>query len=66
MHSSMLWLDGTYYPLERDPSEPGVARGECSSDDGSSDPEVVREEFAGASVTYSNIKFGPIGSTYDL
>ncbi|RYP05147.1 hypothetical protein DL764_004001 [Monosporascus ibericus] len=64
-YSSMLWLDGEYYPLDRDPSEPGVARGICAVD-GSSDPARVRETFRNAKVTYSNIKFGPIGSTYDL
>ena len=61
----MLWLDGEYYPLDRDPSEPGVARGTCAVD-GSSEPDSVRETFKDASVTYSNFKFGPIGSTYDL
>lgn len=59
----MLWLDGEYYPLDRDPAEPGVARGECLND-GSSDPDAVRQSFASAKVTYSNFKVGPIGSTY--
>lgn len=61
--AKMLWLDGERYPEERDPSEPGVARGTCALD-GTSDPDQVRETFANAAVTYSNIKFGPIGSTY--
>lgn len=43
----------------------GVARGECKVD-GSSDPSNVRQVFANAKVTYSNFKFGPIGSTYDI
>ncbi|RYP92308.1 hypothetical protein DL770_001621 [Monosporascus sp. CRB-9-2] len=64
-YANMLWLDGEYYPLDRDPSEPGVARGICAVD-GSSEPANVREAFKNAKVTYSNFKFGPIGSTYDL
>ncbi|KAH9886106.1 glycoside hydrolase [Xylariomycetidae sp. FL2044] len=62
-YANMLWLDGEKYPLDRDASEPGVARGECAVD--GSTPEQVREEQADAKVTYSNIKFGPIGSTYE-
>lgn len=60
--SNMLWLDGEKYPLDRDASEPGVARGECAVD--GSAPETVRETLKSAAVTYSNFKFGPIGSTY--
>lgn len=60
----MLWLDGERYPLERDPSEPGVARGEC--DVNGSHPDQVRERSKNAKVTYSNFKFGPIGSTYSV
>ncbi|RKU45105.1 CENP-B protein 1 [Coniochaeta pulveracea] len=61
-YANMLWLDGEKYPLDRDPSEPGVARGECATD--GSAPEQVRQSQKDASVTYSNFKFGPIGSTY--
>ncbi len=57
----MLWLDSSY-PLDKDPSEPGVARGSCPQDSGA--PDDVRESAANAKVTYSNIKFGPVGSTY--
>ncbi|KAI1760375.1 glycoside hydrolase family 7 protein [Hypoxylon sp. FL1150] len=64
LYANMLWLDGEKYPLDRDASEPGVARGTCAID--GSTPEQVRQKFASAKVTYSNIKFGPIGSTYDL
>lgn len=56
----MLWLDSNY-PLDKDASEPGVARGTCSADSG--DPDTVESEHASASVTFSNIRFGPIGST---
>ena len=30
---NMLWLDSDY-PLDKDPSEPGVSRGPCSRDSG--------------------------------
>ncbi|KAI0377114.1 glycoside hydrolase family 7 protein [Hypomontagnella monticulosa] len=63
-YANMLWLDGERYPLERDAAEPGVARGECDVE--GSHPDQVREKFRNAKVTYSNFKFGPIGSTYNL
>ncbi|TEA19471.1 Exoglucanase 1 [Colletotrichum sidae] len=59
--ANMLWLDSAY-PLDRDPSEPGVARGSCPRDSGK--PDDVRQSAKNAKVTFSNIKFGPIGSTY--
>ncbi|KAJ6483437.1 cellobiohydrolaseI [Mycena sanguinolenta] len=54
----MAWLDGVY-PLTSSPSAPGVSRGPCSA--GSGDPDIVEEE--GEFVVFSNILFGPIGST---
>lgn len=62
--ANMLWLDGVRYPTTRSASEPGVPRGRCALT--GSDPATVREKFRNAKVTYSNIKFGPIGSTYTL
>ncbi|KAJ8075074.1 hypothetical protein PM082_019401 [Marasmius tenuissimus] len=59
--AEMLWLDSNY-PLDKDPSEPGVARGTCSADSGK--PETVESQHPDASVTFSNIKVGPIGSTF--
>jgi cellulose 1,4-beta-cellobiosidase len=59
--ASMMWLDSTY-PTDADPSKPGVARGTCAH--GAGDPATVESQHPGASVTFSNIKFGPIGSTY--
>ncbi|KIY62046.1 glycoside hydrolase family 7 protein [Cylindrobasidium torrendii FP15055 ss-10] len=56
---NMLWLDSTY---PTDSSSPGAARGTCSTDSGK--PEDVESESPDASVKYSNIKWGPIGSTY--
>ncbi|KAF1846726.1 glycoside hydrolase family 7 protein [Cucurbitaria berberidis CBS 394.84] len=58
---SMLWLDSTY-PTTADPAKPGVARGTCATDSGK--PEQVEKDSPGATVIYSNIKFGPIGSTF--
>jgi len=60
--ANMLWLDSNY-PLDKDPSEPGVSRGPCSTDSG--EPTDVENNNPNAHVTYSNIKFGTIGSTYD-
>ncbi|KAK7037523.1 Exoglucanase [Paramarasmius palmivorus] len=57
----MLWLDSDY-PLDKDPSEPGVSRGTCSRDSGN--PDDVVANHPDATVHFSNIKFGPIGSTF--
>lgn len=59
--ANMLWLDSTY-PLTKPATDPGVARGPCGTGTGKpADLEVVG---APSLVTFSNIKFGPIGSTY--
>jgi len=58
---NMLWLDSDY-PTTASPSAPGVARGSCATTSGV--PATVEVQDASASVTYSNIKIGPIGSTY--
>ncbi|KAJ5748677.1 uncharacterized protein N7511_010373 [Penicillium nucicola] len=60
-NSNMLWLDSNY-PTDATATDPGVARGSCSADSGA--PTDVESNSASASVTYSNIKLGPIGSTY--
>ncbi|KAF9447825.1 glycoside hydrolase family 7 protein [Macrolepiota fuliginosa MF-IS2] len=60
--NNMFWLDSNY-PTDADPSKPGVTRGTCA-------PNVVMPypvdvpENVNAHVTFSNIKFGEIGSTY--
>lgn len=59
--ANMLWLDSNY-PLDKDPSEPGVNRGPCSEDTG--DPVDMESNYPDASVKYFNIKYGSIGSTY--
>ncbi|KOC18644.1 1,4-beta-D-glucan cellobiohydrolase B, partial [Aspergillus flavus AF70] len=61
-HSSMMWLDSSY-PEDADATAPGVARGTCEPHAG--DPEKVESQSGSATVTYSNIKYGPIGSTFD-
>lgn len=60
--ANMLWLDSNY-PTDGDPSKPGIARGTCATDSGK--PEDVESSAADASVTFSNIRFGNIGSTYN-
>lgn len=57
---NMLWLDSVY-PTNEDPSKPGVARGTCSIISGK--PSDIENSQADASVTFSNIKIGEIGST---
>lgn len=59
--ANMLWLDSNY-PLDRDASQPGVARGTCPTSSGK--PTDVESQSPNAQVTYSNIRWGPIGSTY--
>ncbi|KAF8964801.1 cellobiohydrolase I [Flammula alnicola] len=58
---NMLWLDSDY-PTTANPSAPGVARGTCATTSGV--PSVIETSDSNASVTYSNIKFGDIGSTF--
>ena len=50
---NMLWLDSDY-PLDRDPSEPGVSRGSCSRDSG--DPAEMESNYPDATVTFSKIR----------
>jgi len=57
----MLWLDSSY-PLDKDPSEPGVNRGPCPTDSGK--PEDLAESTPDSTVKYSKIRVGTIGSTY--
>jgi len=56
----MLWLDSNY-PLSKPPSFPGVKRGPCPITSGV--PKEVQQQYPNSYVTYSNIKFGDIGST---
>jgi cellulose 1,4-beta-cellobiosidase len=56
-----LWLDSNY-PLDRSPTEPGVARGTCATTSGV--PAEVQAQSPDATVKYSNVRVGEIGSTY--
>jgi cellulose 1,4-beta-cellobiosidase len=58
---NMLWLDSDY-PTTSNPATPGVARGTCPTNSGI--PSTIENSEANSSVTYSNIKFGDIGTTY--
>lgn len=60
-YANMLWLDSTY-PTDATESTPGATRSTCPTDSGK--PEAVESESAAANVVFSNIKVGPIGSTY--
>ncbi|KAJ7441140.1 cellobiohydrolaseI [Mycena latifolia] len=59
--ADMLWLDAPYPPTKA-ASSPGVTRGTCSASSGV--PSQVESASPNAQVIYSNIKFGPIGSTF--
>lgn len=60
-YANMLWLDSNY-PTDKSASTPGVARGTCSTSSGV--PADVEKNSPNAQVSFSNIKFGPIGSTF--
>lgn len=55
----MLWLDSTY---PTDSTQPGAERGTCATSSGA--PADIEDSAADATVIYSNIKFGEIGSTF--
>jgi cellulose 1,4-beta-cellobiosidase len=54
----MQWLDGE----TGDVSTPGNLRGPCGVDSGR--PADVQQNNADAAVTWSNIKFGELGTTF--
>lgn len=55
----MLWLDSTY--PTNGTAATGANRGSCSTSSGV--PATVEQQNANSKVVFSNIKFGPIGST---
>ncbi|TBU49273.1 cellobiohydrolaseI [Dichomitus squalens] len=59
--AQMLWLDSNY-PTNGSASTPGVSRGPCATTSGQ--PTDLEKNSPGATVIFSNIKYGPIGSTY--
>merc|ERR1719188_825590 len=58
----MLWLDAEKSLSDQDPNDPGISHGPCEFWSG--DPEQVQRDNPAAYVTYSNIKVGPLGSTF--
>jgi cellulose 1,4-beta-cellobiosidase len=58
--SNMLWLDSDY-PATMKSSAVGVARGSCATTSGVQSDLIT--SAANASVVFSNIKYGAIGST---
>lgn len=58
--ANMLWLDSDY-PLDKDPNSPGVKRGPCARDSGK--PWDVEKLYPNSYTSFSNVKFGSIGST---
>jgi len=57
---NMLWLDSIY---PTDGQQPGSTRGTCSTDSGV--PADVESQAPNSKVIFSDIKFGPLGSTTD-
>ncbi|KAH9904063.1 putative cellulose 1, 4-beta-cellobiosidase [Xylariomycetidae sp. FL2044] len=58
-YANMLWLDSSYPPEKA--GQPGGDRGDCPEDSGV--PSDVEANIPNAKVIWSNIRFGPIGST---
>jgi cellulose 1,4-beta-cellobiosidase len=58
---NMLWLDSDY-PTNASTSTPGVARGTCSTSSGV--PATVEAQNPNSYVIYSDIRVGPINSTF--
>ncbi|EGS24065.1 uncharacterized protein CTHT_0007770 [Thermochaetoides thermophila DSM 1495] len=61
-YANMLWLDSVYPPEKA--GQPGAERGPCAPTSGV--PAEVEAQFPNAQVIWSNIRFGPIGSTYQV
>lgn len=59
----LLWLDSNY-PGGTSSVQPGVARGTCPTNLG--DPAVMEVNEPNASVTFSTVRVGLIGSTYQI
>ena len=58
---NMLWLDSNY-PTDKPADQPGIARGNCSTSSGV--PSEVENSAGSSKVIYSDIRTGPIGSTF--
>ncbi|KAF1943392.1 1,4-beta-D-glucan cellobiohydrolase-like protein [Clathrospora elynae] len=61
-YSNMLWLDSRY-PRDKNPdTDLGSGRGDCETTSGA--PADVESQHPDATVIYSNIKSGPLNSTF--
>jgi len=58
----MLWLDGEKAHPQANASRPGASRGPCAYESGS--PADLMKSHKDAAVTFMNIKYGEIGSTF--
>ncbi|CAK4239759.1 unnamed protein product, partial [Aphanomyces euteiches] len=56
----VLWLDSTY-PTNVSATTPGVGRGTCDMTTGV--PKEVQAQYPDATVKYSNIRVGDLGTT---
>jgi cellulose 1,4-beta-cellobiosidase len=61
-YANMLWLDSSYPPEKA--GTPGGDRGPCPQDSGV--PSDVEAKLGNSKVVWSNIRFGPIGSTVQV
>ncbi|KAK2016767.1 family 7 glycosyl hydrolase [Colletotrichum eremochloae] len=61
-NSNMLWLDSTF-PATATPGSPGADRGSCPTTSGV--PADLEANVPNSNVKFSNIKFGPINSTFN-
>ncbi|KAL7628427.1 Exoglucanase 1 [Parahypoxylon ruwenzoriense] len=61
-YANMLWLDSSYPPEKA--GQPGGDRGDCPQDSGV--PADVEASIPDAKVVWSNIRFGPVGSTVSV
>jgi cellulose 1,4-beta-cellobiosidase len=59
--TNMHWLDSTF---PTNSSEPGASRGPCPTTGGA--PVDIEALAPNSSVAFSNLRFGPIGSTFDV
>ncbi|KAI1178008.1 glycoside hydrolase [Nemania sp. FL0916] len=60
-YANMLWLDSSYPPEKA--GTPGGDRGSCAQDSGV--PADVESAQASDTVIFSNIRFGPVNSTFE-
>jgi len=62
-YANMLWLDAKY-PIDGTCDQPGVCRGSCPVTSGV--PADVEKDLANATIHFSDIKYGKIGTTVSM